>query len=132
MIPKEVITELLSDIAQGRKSFRTLSSHWPYHWRIEVNEYEIVIFDDDGECDYVEWAVSPEGEKTTYDEWADAAEPMWPVTADPPKSGSGREEEVRDSKLFKPTDPISLLSVSDHLALEWIMNTEREAQARLG
>ena len=132
MIPKEVISELLSDIAQGRKSFTTLSSHWPYHWRFDVNGYEIVIFDDAGECDYVEWAVSPEGEKTTYNEWADAAEPIWPVTADPPKLDSGREEWIRFLKLCKPTDPIDLLSVSDHLALEWIMNTELEAQARLG
>jgi hypothetical protein len=125
MIRREVITELLSDIAQGRKSFRTLNSHWPYHWRIEVSGYEIVIFDDAGECDYVEWAVSPEEEKTTYAEWANASEPI-PVTADPPKSDSGREEELRFLKLETPTDPISLLSVSDHLALEWIMNTEQE------
>jgi hypothetical protein len=132
VISKEVISGLLSDIAQGRESFTTLSSNHGYHWRIEVNGYEIVIFDDAGECDYVEWAVSPEGEKTTFDEWWNASQPLWPVTADSPALDSGREEEVRFSKLFKPTDPIDLLSVSDHLALEWIMNTELEAQARLG
>jgi hypothetical protein len=126
MIPKEVISELLSDIAQGRKSFTTLSSDHVYHWRIEVDGYEIVIFDDAGECDYVEWAVSPEGQKTTYYEWSDAAEPMWPVTAESPALDSGREEEIKFSKLFKPTDPVSLLSASDHLALEWIMNAEQE------
>lgn len=121
MIPIEEIAPLLQHIAQELKPFRTLEWDTGYHWRIMIEGYEILIFDDAGECDYVEWAVAPDGRRTTYEEWSAAAEPLWPVEN---YRASNRLEELEAKKLFKPIDPIHLLSPADHLALERIMDRE--------
>lgn len=121
MIPIEEIALLLQHVAQGLQPFRTLEWDSGYHWRIMVEGYDILIFDDGGECDYVEWAVAPDGRRTTFEEWATAAEPLWPVENYSPTT---RLEELEAKKLFKPLDPIDLLSPADHLALERIMDQE--------
>lgn len=124
MIPMEEIALLLQYVAQGLKPFRTLEWDSGYHWRIMVEGYDILIFDDGGECDYVEWAVAPDGRRTTFDEWYEAAQPLWPVENYNPTT---RLDELEGKKLFKPIDPIHLLSPTDHLALERIMDRELRA-----
>ena len=119
MIPIETIAALLSQVARGEQCFRTVASL--SDWRFLVNGYEICIFDDAGECDYVEWAIDPNGKKTTYEEWFIAAQPLWSVQNYNPRD---RNDELEGRKLFKAIDPIALLSPADHLALEALMDRE--------
>jgi probable phosphoglycerate mutase len=75
-IPGSEIAELFRRAIRGEVKVEAVSSDWGYcgDARIVIAGYDLTIFNDCDELDYVDSATAPDGRHTEFEEWWDAAD----------------------------------------------------------
>lgn len=72
-IPAEEITELFRKVIRGEVEVVCVGCSWDEVWcgdaSVRIDGYEITIFNDCGELDYVDSVMAPDGRTGDFDGW---------------------------------------------------------------